>query len=211
MTFVHGWWLSEPATEPEWWPVMGPLHDDAEFFGFQVLHYHVDPRFLTRRQAAAATERQRRAVFVDKPWHPAYQMVLTHFAVDRGSNAWWKDDRAAASATGCILIAKGRTAIVERTTGLVEQHVGESWGRGMIRRRTREARCRRRLPPARIDAERDRGFHEIRQRWCGVEGDVCPHRGYDLRNVPVDRDGYRQCPLHQLRVRAPAARREQQR
>lgn len=32
-----------------WWPVWGPKHDDKEFFNFQNKHYHIDPRFLTRR------------------------------------------------------------------------------------------------------------------------------------------------------------------
>lgn len=31
------------------WPVLGPLHEDAEFFGFSEVHYHVDVRFLTAR------------------------------------------------------------------------------------------------------------------------------------------------------------------
>ena len=32
-----------------WWPVMGPLHTDADFFNFRAPHYHVDPRFLNAR------------------------------------------------------------------------------------------------------------------------------------------------------------------
>lgn len=31
------------------WPVLGPLHDDREFFNFPELHYHVDARFLSDR------------------------------------------------------------------------------------------------------------------------------------------------------------------
>lgn len=33
----------------EWWPVWGPKHNDVEHFNFEKLHYHVDPRFLTKR------------------------------------------------------------------------------------------------------------------------------------------------------------------
>lgn len=33
----------------EWWPVWGPKHNDTEFFDFTHQHYHVDPRFLTKR------------------------------------------------------------------------------------------------------------------------------------------------------------------
>ncbi len=33
----------------QWWPVWGPKHNDLEYFNFENLHYHVDPRFLTKR------------------------------------------------------------------------------------------------------------------------------------------------------------------
>lgn len=33
----------------KWWPVWGIKHNDAEHFQFHALHYHVDPRFLTKR------------------------------------------------------------------------------------------------------------------------------------------------------------------
>lgn len=34
----------------KWWPVWGSKHNDVEFFGFHPLHYHIDPRFLTKLQ-----------------------------------------------------------------------------------------------------------------------------------------------------------------
>jgi len=34
--------------EPRWWPVLGPLHEDAKLFNFKDLHYHYDQRFMTR-------------------------------------------------------------------------------------------------------------------------------------------------------------------
>ena len=30
------------------WPVIGPQHEDREFFGFTTWHYHVDARFLPK-------------------------------------------------------------------------------------------------------------------------------------------------------------------
>lgn len=32
-----------------YWPVIGNKHNDIEFFNFENLHYHVDPRFFTKR------------------------------------------------------------------------------------------------------------------------------------------------------------------
>ena len=40
------------------WPVIGPLHEDADFFRFPYPHYHVDGRFLTKAQVSSIT-RQR--------------------------------------------------------------------------------------------------------------------------------------------------------
>jgi hypothetical protein len=31
------------------WPVLGPMHEDAEFFKFPRLHYHIDIRFIGMR------------------------------------------------------------------------------------------------------------------------------------------------------------------
>lgn len=33
----------------KWWPVWGSKHSDDEHFNFPALHYHIDPRFLTKR------------------------------------------------------------------------------------------------------------------------------------------------------------------
>lgn len=33
----------------QWWPVIGPKHNDSAFFQFEHLHYHVDVRFLGAR------------------------------------------------------------------------------------------------------------------------------------------------------------------
>lgn len=40
-------WSADLQTNGMWWPVIGPRHDDKEFFAFPHKHYHVDPRFLT--------------------------------------------------------------------------------------------------------------------------------------------------------------------
>ena len=37
----------------DWWPVLGPMHEDSKIIGFRWDHYHVDHRFLTVKQFAA--------------------------------------------------------------------------------------------------------------------------------------------------------------
>lgn len=39
----------ETLSDAKWWPVWGRKHDDVEFFNFPYQHYHIDPRFLTKR------------------------------------------------------------------------------------------------------------------------------------------------------------------
>lgn len=39
---VYGIW----GTLRDWWPVLGPWHEDREIIGFPKPHYHLDPRFV---------------------------------------------------------------------------------------------------------------------------------------------------------------------
>lgn len=39
---VHGRWRGQVAN----WPVIGPLHNDVEYFNHEWKHYHVDARFV---------------------------------------------------------------------------------------------------------------------------------------------------------------------
>lgn len=32
------------------WPIIGPMHEDKEYIGFEYLHYHLDYRFFTQDQ-----------------------------------------------------------------------------------------------------------------------------------------------------------------
>lgn len=57
---VVGRWYMVPTVKATWnseikdWPVVGRIHNDMQFFNFPYKHYHVDGRFLTRRQQIAA-------------------------------------------------------------------------------------------------------------------------------------------------------------
>ena len=39
---------------PDWYPVIGPKHDDAEHLNFEWPHYHLDRRFMSDRQLMRA-------------------------------------------------------------------------------------------------------------------------------------------------------------
>ena len=183
VTEVLGWWCQATAAGPAWFPVMGELHHDKETFNIHERHYHVDPRFLDGRFDAepAAT---------GTPWHRAYHEVMVFFA-------------AAEHPTAYVVVTDGGSALYSRGDHRIGRQMTAAEGRALIQTRTRAMRCRRPLPPAPLRDEPSTGFRELRDAYDDAEGDICPHKGYDLRSVPIDADGYRQCPLHQLRVRAP--------
>ena len=74
ITEVLGYWMMPLEAEGEWLPVMGGLHEDSEHFDLELLHFHVDPRFLDgTQQARAQRALQHQAIFGPKnAWHPAY-------------------------------------------------------------------------------------------------------------------------------------------
>ena len=98
VTMVRGWWLQEVHDEPEWFPVMGSLHEDREVFGLDALHYHVDPRFLDDRlvkRVAADFERDRRLGAFNGSWHPSYRRVMTNFPTAKRAHYIAVDNRNA--------------------------------------------------------------------------------------------------------------------
>ena len=192
VTEVLSWWLAHHYEEPAWLPTMGELHEDTAFFRLPALHYHVDPRYLSGQMQACAENEQKKAqryeLYPDyQTWHPAYHRVLCDFPADHP--------------TEYFTISAEKTSIWDRREARWSRTMPAAWGLERIRTRKRLLECRRRLPPAANDERSGRGFVELRNAFGNVCGDICPHRGYDLRSVPVV-DGYRTCPLHQLRVRA---------
>jgi hypothetical protein len=53
---VVGRWYMRPAVYGDmyyakrWWPVTGPLHEDHEHVKFEWIHYHIDWRFVPKRE-----------------------------------------------------------------------------------------------------------------------------------------------------------------
>ncbi len=194
VTMVRGWWLQELEEEPEWLPTMGPLHEDEDFFSLPAFHFHVDPRFLDERLDKRVEADRRREMILgarDASWHPSYRRVMTNFPSDDGKHY--------------IEIDEGNAYLLEKRYGTIVSTHPKQWGIDRIATRTRRLLCRRELPAACLSQSSSENFAKLREAYGRPAGDRCPHRGYDLRSVPIGPDGRRQCPLHQLRVRAPDA------
>jgi hypothetical protein len=64
----------------KWWPVWGSKHRDVEHFGFDNLHYHIDPRFLTKRHWSEF----RNSFFSRSPLQQVQAMPLNHVDLKSG-------------------------------------------------------------------------------------------------------------------------------
>ena len=205
VTEVLTWWLAKDGQAPEWTPVMGNLHDDAEVFGVPERHFHVDPRFLDARRNRRAIENLHdygctttgpgeKCSWQANEWHPSFTEIASHFP--------WTDENGRPF---CYTINHVQTQVKDLDTRKPIWKESVKWGLDRIQHRTRKLRCQREMPPATVcnttPAQMD--FRELRGQYPDAYGDICPHRGFDLRNIPIEPDGCRQCPLHQLRVRAP--------
>jgi hypothetical protein len=65
---VVGRFYMVPAVQHIWcgvdalWPVLGPMHTDADFFNFRDRHYHIDARFVPARLAGQVTKWGKRSI-----------------------------------------------------------------------------------------------------------------------------------------------------
>ena len=199
VTEVLSWWLFHQnlRVAPRWLPVMGRLHHDTEFFAVDELHYHVDPRFLDAVQAVEALAQidiDRQTDASASQWHPAFREVLTHFPLTDA------DGRSL-----CFTVTDGSTLVKDLDLRVVSERP-TAWGLERVLTRRKNLVCRAEMP--RVGAAEpplNHAFRNLRKKFRNACGDIWPHKGYDLRSIAVDAAGYRQCPLHQLRVKAPAA------
>jgi len=164
------WWS---AVEIEWVPIIGPRHEDQEFIGVKPQHFHVDYRFVPKRQRDGDEEGPavyrpsvptifRRPVNVVSPLWPTAPSSIDIDELGRYPDlpvsSWYQVRRFT-------------------YTGPYPAYPFDrpQWLHGLY-----EAYRRRRLKP----------------------GMVCPHRGADLTGMVLDEEGCVTCPLHGLRWNA---------
>ena len=148
ITEAFGWWIEDSTERPGWIGVMGSLHEDTRLLKFDRLHYHIDPRFLSRERQTWATQVRNAAA---DHWHPAYRWVMTRFPVP-GQPALFFE------------VTTSSTIIRDRgNAGAQIASETSEWGLGRIRTRRQIRICKRRLPEARLDTGEAAGLHRIRR------------------------------------------------
>lgn len=74
------------SARDDWWPVLLPAHSDGEFFkGFPWHHYHIDHRFLTRRQLARLESKYRTA----RQWTGGSPIIVKGPNLPEVTDAYW--------------------------------------------------------------------------------------------------------------------------
>jgi len=74
--FRAGWGSDPQEGARLWWPVIGPKHDDIEFFEFPYKHYHSDPRFFTRAHWSRMWDRREGGKMMDAIGAPLNSISL---------------------------------------------------------------------------------------------------------------------------------------
>lgn len=179
VTLAFAAWYAFP---PRWWPVLGPLHSDVEFFNFRQLHFHIDARFLP----AKVRDRAKRHWEIDatvtlakelrEQGHPVDLFPLCNFMDPKIYAASGKRERIAAGPAildRCVRVGRRRCVI-------------EEWPSRFLWRATTQTVVR-----------------NLCAAYSGMPaaGLVCPHRKVDLSNVQPRTLGDRrllECPAHGL-------------
>ena len=171
-----------------WWPVIGPLHDDADPLDFPALHWHVDSRFLKCRHSAF------HAITIP------LMIGLMHPPEDKERLRKTRNEPGGRSPDYNAFHR-------ER----LERYPVESW------LKIKTVKCQRIYPNAPpgvtygdqprtvgdyLDAL-ERVVHPSMPAGCRVDPrrPVCPHRGAPLNGLPAV-NGVVRCPVHGLRFSA---------
>ena len=170
------------SSRPMWLPVNGPLHDDADIIKVDFFHWHLDWRFLSRRQIRTIRERGY-GIWGLPNESEVFTGIISEVYPDLGEE-WLRNNRQGPE-DGFVALENLPTPEIP-----VETHL-------QLKPRKlnaeyppypREFMMRHWLP----DLEEAYRDHRLK------EGLVCPHRGGDLSGSPVI-GGTVTCPLHGLR------------
>lgn len=151
------------------WPTIGPKHTDKEIIGFAAPHYHVDIRFLTKRQFA----------FLERKFSP---------------RAWGLSGQAGLQ--GAAMAVSGSPLSYRADGGGTVPHPPVIYRKKRCWRPSSYPRSLttiyRSWPPALREAYADSAMVQT------PRGPICPHKGAPLGSIPPDERGLIVCPLHGL-------------
>ena len=165
------------------WPVIGPVHDDADHLDFPQRHWHLDGRFLSDWNWQTVGYHAARVLS-----GPRIQ-VTGNFA---GLPMGWK---------GCAAIV-----LLQHPAGDHRMDSVPLPPRRLPLRRQPPPELHRYYDRFTFQGRFTALQHAYRNH--RLRGPVCPHRGANLTGQPLDPDGCITCPLHGLRwhVRSGALR-----
>ena len=180
---VRGTWLGRHG--PRWWPVNGPMHDDAEGIKFPFQHWHIDARFVPEtmwRTAAREHQIPERAFYagvlhitdLDPLGHVRPR---DHLRIEYGLKPWHQTRLQQTKAREYLKTLPRRSYLKPLLRPCLRPYRAERQLRHLATKLYKAG-----YQAARIDLDKR----------------ICPHKGADLSRIP-ERDGMIHCPLHGLR------------
>lgn len=163
-------------TEPRWWPIVGPQHDDKEIIGFDYKHAHIDYRYLDEVQ---------KDVLDSFPYsmpgvHPVFFHIITVVRPDTGS---YVDPITRLYAPDGVMLRQLPSPSIPKNSYL----------RVLPKVQIQNYPT---YPYSRME------WHAELEEWYANEridsGMICPHRGASLKGLEPDDHGNITCPLHGL-------------
>ena len=167
--------------QPDWWPVLGPTHEDVDHIGFEPAHRHIDYRYLTPRQEKAMNGSKGESV---RLCHPVYMYPIS-----------WVEPMDTPCPpfkfAGHPFPRGGKRMPLDT---LPHHQVPEDSYMRMMEKPRRLA-----FPPyphGKVTWQQALEEAFVNRRLTAAM--TCPHKGAELREIEPDSEGNITCPLHGL-------------
>ena len=161
---------------PQWIPVLGPLHTDREIIGFLPQHWHVDFRFLRK-----AIRQKFGAMTYDSPGDSVFALPISR-VVPEGLDTW--DPEGNGDQTERSLFVDDLAKYdVKRDSYF----------------RLKRSLCKVDYPEYPHPMPWQTALEDAYAGTSLKDGLICPHKGADLSTFTPDSEDCVTCPLHGLR------------
>ena len=171
------------SEHPVWIPVNGPMHEDEEIISVPFFHWHLDWRFLSRKQMNAIRECGYGSYNLPRE-SEVFMNVISDIYPDLGEE-WQKENYRRTGEDGWMALED-----LPRGDIPTESYL-----------RVKPRRCNGEYPAYPAEFMLDHWLPDLEQAYRDhvIKGSlICPHKGGDLAGSPVI-NGTVTCPLHGLR------------
>ena len=163
---------------PVWWPTAGPWHEDREWIGFDLHHFHIDWRFVAQNVIDGIVKKNGRPYEKGHGKVLSSQVIVAEMIIPEGGSVLdrRRQDGLPEGKEDQWMKWQGRICVNEDPASW---HESEKWVVEWFGK----------LENAYQDTDLVRKGHRL----------FCPHKGMELTDMTVAGDGTIECPLHGLK------------